>query len=165
MLSDLHRWYAAQCDGDWEHTFGVRIGTLDNPGWTVEIDLFDTRLEDVPFTPVRRGDADDEDHPGTWIDCKVEDHKFIAYAGRSQLEAILQTFLAWAKSLPNWLEPVTEPEIAARNDRRFWAALAEETGPETCRHAGCERKQIGQSVLCREHHFIEMKGRPYSQGG
>ena len=31
----LQRWYVAQCDGEWEHAYGVEIGTLDNPGWSI----------------------------------------------------------------------------------------------------------------------------------
>jgi hypothetical protein len=27
-------WYAARCDGDWEHEFGVRLVTLDTRGGT-----------------------------------------------------------------------------------------------------------------------------------
>jgi len=41
-LRALEDWYASVCDGDWEHTYGVKIGTLDNPGWTVDIDLRQT---------------------------------------------------------------------------------------------------------------------------
>ncbi len=44
-LDHLIRWYAAQCDGDREHEFGIRIETLDNPGWHVEVDLEGTELE------------------------------------------------------------------------------------------------------------------------
>jgi hypothetical protein len=32
-LTWLQAWYAEQCDGDWEHQFGVSVETLDNPGW------------------------------------------------------------------------------------------------------------------------------------
>ena len=32
--------------------YGVRIDTVDNPGWSVEIDLTDTYLEDVPFDSI-----------------------------------------------------------------------------------------------------------------
>jgi Immunity protein 53 len=35
----LEKWYRARCNGDWEHQWGVEIGTLDNPGWRVHIDL------------------------------------------------------------------------------------------------------------------------------
>ncbi|PYJ29620.1 MAG: hypothetical protein DMF24_09765 [Verrucomicrobia bacterium] len=54
----LQRWYKAQCDGDWEHSYGVSIGTLDNPRWSLKIDLVDTPLQDKSFTEVKR----DYDH-------------------------------------------------------------------------------------------------------
>lgn len=41
----LQAWYASQCDGDWEHGEGVRIATLDNPGWELMVDLIGTALE------------------------------------------------------------------------------------------------------------------------
>ena len=41
----LQRWYAEQCNGDWEHEFGIKIETLDNPGWNLEIDLSGTGFE------------------------------------------------------------------------------------------------------------------------
>ncbi|WP_203237204.1 Imm53 family immunity protein [Streptomyces gilvosporeus] len=34
-LSSLTAWYTSQCDGGWEHEYGIRIETLDNPGWSV----------------------------------------------------------------------------------------------------------------------------------
>ena len=41
----LQRWYVAQCDSEWEHSYGVSIDTLDNSGWTLRIDLAGTSLE------------------------------------------------------------------------------------------------------------------------
>lgn len=38
------------CDNDWEHSYGLRIATLDNPGWSVEISLNDTVLEEMEYT-------------------------------------------------------------------------------------------------------------------
>jgi hypothetical protein len=32
-LNELQVWYGAQCNGSWEHTYGIKIETLDNPGW------------------------------------------------------------------------------------------------------------------------------------
>ena len=46
MVEWLEKWYKKQCDGDWEHMFGVQIYTLDNPGWRVKIDIADTELEE-----------------------------------------------------------------------------------------------------------------------
>jgi len=37
-LTELQAWYVVQCDGDWEHTYGVKIETLDNPGWMLRVD-------------------------------------------------------------------------------------------------------------------------------
>ena len=45
-LQRLQDWYSAQCNGDWEHQQGVRIESLDNPGWALDIDLADTALAD-----------------------------------------------------------------------------------------------------------------------
>ncbi|CAN5332574.1 hypothetical protein BH18ACI2_BH18ACI2_12670 [soil metagenome] len=49
VLADLQKWYESQCNEDWEHQYGVTIGTLDNPGWTVTIDLVNTDLEGREF--------------------------------------------------------------------------------------------------------------------
>ncbi|MGD8289878.1 MAG: Imm53 family immunity protein, partial [Gemmatimonadota bacterium] len=66
MLQQLQQWYISQCDGEWEEDFGIRIETLDNPGWAVEIDLEDTSLAGVSYPPVKDLDPDDD-----WIDCEV----------------------------------------------------------------------------------------------
>ncbi len=44
LLQELEQWYLRQCDGEWEHSFGMRIETIDNPGWVIEVDLAGTRL-------------------------------------------------------------------------------------------------------------------------
>jgi len=90
-LQELQRWYHTQCDGDWEHGFGVEIGTLDNPGWRVTIDLTDTELAERPFAEVKR-----LEHETDWIHCRVRDHKFEGHSGPLKLGEILQIFLAWA---------------------------------------------------------------------
>lgn len=38
-LKGLQDWYCSQCNGDWEHGYGVSIETLDNPGWSLKIEL------------------------------------------------------------------------------------------------------------------------------
>lgn len=39
VLEWLEEWYFDHCDGDWEHVKGVEIGTLDNPGWRLRVDV------------------------------------------------------------------------------------------------------------------------------
>jgi hypothetical protein len=48
-ITRLQMWYLGQCDGSWEHQFGVRIETLDNPGWSVTIDLDGTEYANARF--------------------------------------------------------------------------------------------------------------------
>lgn len=92
-LKGLQNWYTSQCDGDWEHSFGVRVETLDNPGWLLEVDLRETSLLDRTFRSIQRGDPNfDVD----WITCKVEQEKFIAAGGAHSLEEMIATFLTWA---------------------------------------------------------------------
>ncbi len=38
-------------------------------------------------------------------------------------------------------------------DNAFLQTLGDEVGPEHCKHEGCTRKRIKNSVLCRRHHF------------
>ena len=52
VLGRLERWYAAQCNGDWEHTYGVTLETLDNPGWYFKVELADTYLSDRAFDAI-----------------------------------------------------------------------------------------------------------------
>src|SRR5690606_39897689 len=93
QLSRLRNWYAAQCNGDWEHSYGIKIDTLDNPGWLLSVDLTDTDLQDKPFTPIHQGDTEDGIE---WLHCKVESGKFEAAGGVPNLPDMLESFLQWA---------------------------------------------------------------------
>ncbi len=98
ILTDLQNWYAAQCDGDWEHQYGVKIDTLDNPGWSVNIDLRDTPLDGRPFPPIAEGiDADREPQSPRWLDCRVEGGIWRGFGDETKLAVLLQTFLDWAR--------------------------------------------------------------------
>ena len=91
-LDELQRWYESQCNGDWEHTYGVNIQTLDNPGWAVDIALAETALEGQPFKSVKNLAPDRE-----WIVCEVAEGIFRGRGGAPMLGSILRTFLDWAK--------------------------------------------------------------------
>ena len=90
-LQELQRWYQSQCNGDWEHSYGVKIDTLDNPGWNVTIELADTELAGRPFIEVQR-----LEHETDWVHCRLRDGKFEGCGGPFMLEEILRIFLAWA---------------------------------------------------------------------
>jgi hypothetical protein len=59
ILTRLQDWYRSQCDGDWERQYGIKINTLDNPGWQVQIELNDTPLKSAAFTTVEDRYEDD----------------------------------------------------------------------------------------------------------
>ncbi len=91
-LQELQSWYESQCDGDWEHTYGMEIGTLDNPGWGVEIDLAETELEGRAFVKVSVMEPERE-----WLTCEVAGRQFRGMGGSPMLGRILRTFLDWAR--------------------------------------------------------------------
>ena len=97
VLARIQRWYVAQCDGAWEHQFGVRIETLDNPGWLVTIHLQDTNLSNRPFDSVNEG-IGDKQHPerSRWISCQVRDGVWKGAGDETQLERLLKIFLDWS---------------------------------------------------------------------
>ena len=96
-------WYASNCNDDWEHAFGVEIGNLDNPGWTVAIDLEDTPLASAPFDRIVVGEDDDNfddegRQVGPWWTCWVEERRFQARCGPEDLEHVLEVFLDWCEA-------------------------------------------------------------------
>jgi Immunity protein 53 len=88
-LRQLQLWYLARCDGDWEHSYGIRIETLDNPGWHLRIDLTNSRVADVTAERVERSEID-------WIHWKVKDGQFDAACGPTNLGEAITTFLTLA---------------------------------------------------------------------
>src|SRR5882762_11283258 len=89
-LSLLEKWYSAQCDGDWEHQYGVSIGTLDNPGWTLEIDLRGTDSEDRTLERVKIERAEND-----WVHYWVDKKKFRARMGPANLTEGIEIFSSW----------------------------------------------------------------------
>lgn len=94
LLGELQQWYHSQCNEDWEHQFGITIDTLDNPGWTVTIDLKGTDLEGRSFQTIETLESE-----GDWLKCSVTDLKFEGFGGPNQLEQILRVFLKWANQV------------------------------------------------------------------
>jgi hypothetical protein len=90
-LAWLQNWYTRQCDGDWEHTSGIKIETLDNPGWSVNIDLQDTRYNELPNVAIVDKKSDDSD----WIVCRIVDGRFEGRGDAQKLLVIIQKFRSW----------------------------------------------------------------------
>ena len=97
----LMRWYLAECNDDWEHSYGVKIDTLDNPGWTLKIDLRETSFHGRPFTKVERGepaeDLEEWRSLGSWCVAEVREDQFEAACGPLDLALAIQIFRDWVE--------------------------------------------------------------------
>ncbi|MDR7033394.1 immunity 53 family protein [Mesorhizobium sp. BE184] len=89
----LVNWYARHCNGDWEHSFGIAIDTLDNPGWRLKIELTGTALETIAFDEIRHNYEDD----ASWWVCFRRDNTFHAACGALDLAAVIAIFKAWSE--------------------------------------------------------------------
>jgi len=113
MISDLtwlQDWYRSNCDGTWEHGYGVHIDTVDNPGWHVTINLKGTRHQSLVATAVE-ADMTEQD----WVHCFIRDLKFEGAGDSSNLEIILRTFRSWVESWDQAHSSSLSPDSDLRN--------------------------------------------------
>jgi len=89
----LEKWYQSNCDSNWEHVYGVKIETLDNPGWHVKINLADTLVEEKAFNKIYIDKGDND-----WITCRVNNNVFEGGGDSGKLEEILEVFKIWVES-------------------------------------------------------------------
>lgn len=94
-LKGLQDWFAAQCNGDWEHGHGITIDTIDNPGWHVRIELEGTVQAGVALEPVEVSRGEDD-----WYQCRVNGEVFEGFGAVSNLDDILDVFLSWTQKNP-----------------------------------------------------------------
>jgi hypothetical protein len=98
----LQKWYQAHCDGDWEHSNGILLATIDNPGWSLTIDLQDTELENKKFQEISLERSDSE-----WVFCAIKDGKFEGRCGTGNLPEVLNYFRIWAESTKQNINKLT----------------------------------------------------------
>jgi hypothetical protein len=92
LIRWLQDWYLSKCDGDWEHSYGLSIATLDNPGWSVSISLLGTGLENKQFEALVLERTEND-----WIHCRLKDGSFEGFGGPSNLEELICTFKDWVE--------------------------------------------------------------------
>ena len=92
-LSSLERWYASQCNGDWEHSYGIHIDTLDNPGWKIKIDLHATRKQNCSLQRQIIAQSQND-----WIQYWIEKEQFHVACGPLNLYEAVEIFIRWFDS-------------------------------------------------------------------
>ncbi|WP_211211898.1 Imm53 family immunity protein [Deinococcus apachensis] len=95
---------------DWEHGYGAKTSTVDNPGWRLRVRLLGTGLEDKPFEKIQV-----ERHEHGWVMWSVLNGCFEGAGGPMNLGEPISVFRAWAapvlkiKSFP-WADAVEGEE-------------------------------------------------------
>lgn len=89
IVDRLEEWFESNCDGDWEHGSGIRIETLDNPGWMIRFDLTRTRMQDIKIERVSNQGPSNN----TWIDYWADGSTLYLACGPRSLRDALQTAL------------------------------------------------------------------------
>lgn len=93
IVLQLEQWYANQCDGDWEHEFGIKIENIDNPGWKVSIPLERTSVKNKGFEEIKIDRSEND-----WVHCNKHGNEFIAWGGAKNLSEIIEIFFSWLNS-------------------------------------------------------------------
>lgn len=86
----LEKWYKHHCNGPWEHLYGIKIETLDNPGWHVEINLNETE-----YVNLKQKNSIRDMGSNDWINCSIVDGTFNGCGDCMKLEEIIETFKEW----------------------------------------------------------------------
>ncbi|MCE4544322.1 MULTISPECIES: immunity 53 family protein [unclassified Caballeronia] len=86
LIDVLQSWYASQCDDAWEHSFGVEIANIDNPGWKVKITGATARK--LTNVSLERSETD-------WITVQTTETEFNGYGGPRNLQELLTLAVDW----------------------------------------------------------------------
>ncbi len=84
-LKLMEEWYLNQCNEEWEHSFGVSIGTLDNPGWEIKVDLKNTKYFGIEKFEYEEKINDKNE----WISIKKESDKIVGFCGPKKLDEMI----------------------------------------------------------------------------
>lgn len=106
-IAFLANWFLSHCDGDWEHDTRIEIATLDNPGWSLSINLVGSELEGVTLEYVILRDED----PG-WVHAWSDGQKFEAAAGPLGLPQAIDIFRRFSSGEAMSGRRRAEPEAA-----------------------------------------------------
>lgn len=92
-LDWLQLWYHSQCDGDWEHQYGVTMTLKKSEEWEFDIDLTYTEMQGIHLS-----DAEQSDPEGGWLRWRSDGWHFRAECSRKNVIAVIAEFRTWVES-------------------------------------------------------------------
>lgn len=93
QIERLVEWYRRQCNGDWEHLNGVKLVTIDNPGWSLDVNLVETSVAERTALPTMVERTDDD-----WIFYEAKEGLFRGRCGPGNLTELLALFLRFVEA-------------------------------------------------------------------
>jgi len=99
ILDWLQDYYESLCNDSWEHTYGIKVDNIDNPGWRVDIDLRETIFEKQLFETIQIERSEND-----WVICRVEKQVFKGDGGPRNLIEILTIFRSWIEKIEAEME-------------------------------------------------------------
>lgn len=87
MLKWLEKWYLSNCNGDWEHCFGLIINYTSNQEWYVSIDLDETDAEDLVLEKHEIHNSEDD-----WMIYQIKNRCFQGAGDSTKIRQILSIF-------------------------------------------------------------------------
>lgn len=88
LIGALQGWYTSQCNDVWEHSYGIEIANIDNPGWRVKVSGASGRK------PV---DMNTERNEEDWIVVKATGSEFVGHGGPNNLTELLALVVDWLR--------------------------------------------------------------------
>jgi hypothetical protein len=158
----LLNWHASQCDGDWKHVNGVRIRTLDNPGWRFTVSLADTVCENEDFQEftIDRTETD-------WVYCFLRHQRFEGACGLYNLPEVLRIFREWAERITVFQRNATTVKVT-HHEKSSPRTYPRNPNPQESvkRFVGLGRvEQIHFNKVLKEDIFTPHVHDPYFPGG
>lgn len=101
-VKKLMQWYSEQCNGLWEHRFGVSIESTDNPGWWVKIDIPATLAPEPVDTILTQNGMPSSEGTVTkvspeWIVCRIHNGQFDGAGDPGSLVRIIEVFMEFVE--------------------------------------------------------------------
>ena len=87
-IEKIQDWYKINCNDDWEHRYGYKIETLDNPGWAIKIDLTDTALNNLEFERKFQNPNNRDD----WFNIQTENRILFIHCGPENMKKVFEIF-------------------------------------------------------------------------